>query len=310
MATFLLCALLAAPASLPVILEQGQGEFHLWVWVTALVCTLIASVCLFVSTRLALGRDIPAWCLCVSSASFAAFGPLAVSSTVCQIQANLGMAALALAMSVGLTRARLLRWTVGLLLAALACSLDATALVWPIGWLWSGLARRQGRQYALVLLLAGVAGIVWDRMLGHPALTGYRMQGAIYLLHRDVVLLMPIIVLGVGGLARFRNCRRAEHRGRANAYMVGWAVASVCALLLAVLGCPVNVRLCVLGMWWLMPTGLSELVQMLTSDVSRRLVVRRIGFLVSAMLAMLSIAGLCGWRDGLLLAVYLLVERG
>jgi len=310
MATVLLSALLAVPASLPIILEQGRGEFYLAAWVTALLCTIIGSVCLFVSTRSALSRDIPAWCRCVSAASLAAFGPLAVGSTMYQTRASLAMAALVLAVSANLASSQLLRWTVGLLMTAIACALDATALIWPIGCVWSGLARRQGDKNAWVLLVAGMAGMFIAWLLGYPVLTGYRMQGAIYALHREVVILMPIVVLGLAGITRLRGRRTEGTRNRTDGYLLGWVVTGMCVLLLAVLGCPVNVRLCVLGLWWLMPIGLAELAQMLTSDVRRRSVVRRIGILLSAVLVVLSVAGMCGWRDGVLLTLYLLTEHG
>jgi hypothetical protein len=79
---------------------------------------------------------------------------------------------------------------------------------------------------------------------------------------------------------------------------------------MVVLGGPLNVRLAGLGLWWLMPAGLAELAQMWTSDSGRRSVVRHLGMLSTAVVAALALAGLRGWCDGLLLALYLLTERG
>jgi len=309
-ATVLFCAVLAAPAALPVLFEQGRGAFHLGVWATALACTLAGSVCLFVSTGLASRRGIPAWCRCVSAASLAAFGPLAASSTLCQTWANFALVAMVLAVTVSLADSVPLRWSVGLFMTAVACALDATALVWPIGCLWSGLTCRQGRRYALAVLAAGIAGTLVACLSGWPVLTGYRMHGAVYALHRDVVVLMPVIVLGLAGYARGRVWRGPGSGGGADGWLLGWAAASVCALLMVVLGGPLNVRLAGLGLWWLMPAGLAELAQMWTSDSGRRSVVRHLGMLSTAVVAALALAGLRGWCDGLLLALYLLTEHG
>lgn len=308
--TVLLCAVLAAPAALPALLEHGRGVPHLGAWASALVCALAGSICLFVSTGFVVRHSIPTWCRCVSAASLAAFGPLAVSSTLYQTWANLALAAAVLAVTVSLTDMALLRWSLGLFMTAAACALDATALVWPIGCLWSVLSYRQSRGYAMALLAAGVGGVFLARLSGWPVLTGYRIQGAPYALHRDVVMLMPVIVLGLVGLTRCREWRRPGPGTQAKSFLLSWAVMGIFALLIAVCGWSMNVRLAVLGLWWLMPVGLAELTQMLASEVSRGSVVRRLGIVSVAVVAALSLVGFRGWCDGLLLMLYLLIERG
>ncbi len=303
MATVMLCAVLAAPAVLPFLLEQGKGDIYLGAWATTLACTLAASVCLFVSTGFIGWQGIPAWCRCLSAASLAALGPLAVNSTLYHTRADLALAAVVLAVTASLADSACLRWPVGLMMTAVACGLDATALVWPIGCLWSGLAYRQGRMIAVALLAAGIGGIFVANLLGWPVLTGYRTQVAFYALHRDVVVLMPIIVLGLAGLPRSRQRRRLGPDARADGCVLGWAAVSVCAMLMAVSGCPVNVRLAALGLWWLMPVGLAELAQMLTRVPHRRSVARDVGMLLALVVAALFLSGLRGWWNGVLLAI-------
>jgi len=81
-------------------------------------------------------------------------------------------------------------------------------------------------------------------------------------------------------------------------------------LLAGVLGFAVNVRLAVLGLWWLMPNGLAELAALLQGRLTDDRITRTVGLLVALAIVALAVPGLLAWRGGMLMGLYLLPGGG
>lgn len=305
--TVLLGGVLAAPAALPVAVLHGKGEFTILEWLPGFLAVWLAAVGLFISTSRPTWEGVPAWCRGIAALSLAALAPLAAMSNQHNTQADLALLAMAAAVVLHL-RAQSSRWqTAGVLLTAVACGLDATAFILPLGWFWSGLRSKTGHAQAWTLVFAGLGGLVIGRLVGLPMLSGYRIQQSAYAIHRDVAVILVVLALGLAGYAQARFPRRPTHPGW---WLPGWAAVSVCVLLAGVLGFAVNVRLAALGLWWLMPNGLAELAALLQGRLTDDRITRTVGLLVALAIVALAVPGLLAWRGGMLMGLYLLPGGG
>lgn len=208
-------------------------------------------------------------------------------------------------------------WGLGAAMTTLACFLDATALTLPVaaGWLsFRGIGRRKA---GVALCLTGVAGVAAAVLFGWP-LTPVRHTHDAWACHRDLVRLLPVLMVGLGAWL-----------GRGSAAMVGgeaigtaveavdggaaalanaWAGASLVALGMVVVGLPVTPATATLGLWCWVPAGLTDLRRLLSPNGYQP------GRRCAQLLAAACIAAGVGfslpasqrWLDGALLGLYVL----
>ncbi len=303
-AVVVLGAGLAAPAALPMALLHGKGDFSTLGWLSGFLCAWLAAVGLYVSTSGVTWRRTPDWCRGVAALSLAALAPLAATSSQHHVQADLALLAAVSVVTLSLAgESRMARAGV-VWMTAVACGLEATALILPLGWFWAGIRSKTGSNQVWTMVFGGLAGLVVGRLVGLPMLSGYHIQPAAYAIHRDLVVLLVVLVLGLAGYAAARFPRGTS---QPDWWLPGWAAVSTCALLVCVLGEPVNVRLCVLGLWWLMPQGLTDLAALLAGRRPNDRPARVAGLLVALAVMALALPGLLAWKNAMLLAMYLMV---
>ncbi|MBP7933221.1 MAG: hypothetical protein KA354_01120 [Phycisphaerae bacterium] len=296
--TIVTCGLLAAPAALPGALDHRKGEFDLAEWLPVFLCFWVASAALLVSTARVFGRSTPAWSRIAAAMAMAALVPLAVEETQHHLQAAAAFVVTALAVWAGLATGWWLRTPLGFVFTAASCGLDATGFVWPLGVLCAGTRRGGPFVRGVGLLIAGSLGCIAGRLIGLPALTGYSHDGVAYALHRDLLLCLPVVVLGAAGLAR---CRRSDDEGSVRA-LTGCAAISLLAILPIVLGFPLNVRLVVLAVWWFAPLGMTDAADMLSRRRERPAIEAMLGALSILAVLGLSWPGVSAWFNAVLLA--------
>ena len=230
---------------------------------------------------------------------------MAADSIVISQRANVAWAAAVLALLAATAGRTSVRWIGGIGLTALACASDATAVVWPIGFVWSSLSGRARRSYALVILAAGAAGVAFNLLSGRPALTGYRFQSSAYALHRDLMVMMPVVLLGLAAVVRRMPISSAADREREPVWVAGWMSAGMIATLAVLVGAPLNVRLAVLPFCWQVPTGLSELTRGLRTSGPAECVVRRLFWAFVLLLLLMCWPAVHRWMQGWLLLLFL-----
>ena len=325
--TAVACVALAGLAALAAVFLR-QGELHIGPWLLAAGAAWVGALCLFKGETgsglrcrnspegAAYERNPspspppPAWCRSVAAMSLAALAPLVMESNLHGVMADAALVSLALAVAVSHAAGGAGPAAAGAVLTGVACALDATALLWPIGCAWAALARRSDRRHACVLLAAGGVGVIVATLAGWPRWTGHVHRLAVHAIHRDLTFLLPVLMLGGAGYACAWRRLRTRAGEPAPLRLTGWAGAGTLALVLALIGWPVNVRLCVLPFWWWMPVGLSDLAETSRDRRKQYQVVRFVGLLSCAVLVALSWAGVKRWLDGPLIALYLVTSNG
>ena len=298
-ATIVLAGLVAAPAAVPGVLAHRRGDFTLGAWFIGFGCAWATSNILLVSLwRLKPG---PSWAMGVAALTLAGWAPLAVTSTALPVRADLAMLTVTVAVALLHDRVSVSRWLVVGLLMILACVLDMTALVLPLGLTWAACRRRERFVPALAVLAAGAVALGCALVSGWPAMTSYRMVGVGYNLHRDLIVLLPILLLGLGGYLR---SGRSRNGGTIPWWLPGWAAVGLVAVLAIVSTAPLNPRLAVLAMWWYVPTGLADLARMVRRSPPQPPLLRAVGGLVLLVLILLSWSPIHQWVDSVYLAMY------
>lgn len=271
---------------------------------------LIGSLAVAVAAMTLLNLEVPAaseassrWSRWAAACFFAAVNPLATESVQHPTLASTAVALTACAALLAMRdRGRTTNLAIAVLLMA-ACFLEPAAIVFPLsvaGYVWG----RYRPGLSMIWVAFGISGIVFGRSLGLPWLTAHSYHGPGAMLHRDMALFLPVILLGLGGY--FRLQRAAETGEWKQTFLLRWAELSVAGLLLITFGLPLNVRLFVLPFWWLLPAGIDELIQGLRSPSRRTFPFRGVLATVGLIGAILTLPVLRRLPDGLLLAIHLL----
>ena len=308
--TVVACAALATVAALPAAFQAGGGRVPAGAWLLVTAAAVVAALCLFASPAPAGSSGSRPWSRSVAAMSLATLAPLAVESNLHWAMAHGAFVLTAAATAIAFSGSGAPRIAAAVIATASACALDATALLWPVGCAWASLARKRRRTAAGAMLAAGLLGVIIARLIGWPILSGCRTTAAAHAIHRDLMLLLPVLALGWAGYAKGWGSAFRSTGGNPSLWMPGWAAAGAIGLILALIGLPLEVRICVLPLWWYVPLGLSDLAR-LSSDRSKgQSLIRRVGMLACLAIAVLSLAGLRRWMDGLLMGLYLLTANG
>ncbi len=252
--TLVVAAGLAMPAAVLATMGHHQGRLDWVSWGIESLCAWGAALCLLASGSgvkpgSLRGSGITAACM------LAAWAPLTATAAPHPPSASGAFLAIALAAAVAGRSRGVLSSAGVVLLSVLACSLDATAVLWPIGLAWSAWAMGRYRFIATAALalslLAVIAGVASDR----SSLGSARLIGGGYALHRDMMALLPVVALG---LVPFMRMRTGRPRGSCW-WLWGWTSASLVGLLAVTASLPLQARLVVLPLWWLLPRGLEDL---------------------------------------------------
>ena len=303
-------AALAMLGALPAAFAAGHGEPPAHDWLLGAFAACTGAWCLLVSTRGHQQDRTRAWCPSVAAMSLAALAPLAVESNLHGAMADGAFLLSVVALAIGSGGGGAIRMAAGAITAGAACAFDATALLWPLGCVWSAFSRQRGQGYAWVMLGGGVTGVMIAWLARWPLLTGHGSPGTVYAIHRDAALLLPVLALGWGGWAVVSRPARISVGEPASLWTPGWASLGVLGLVLVLIGVPLQVRICVLPFWWCMPSGLNDLAQMISDGSGARSLTRWVGRLSWLVVIALSWVGLRRWLDGLLLGAYLLTANG
>lgn len=303
--TILGCGLLAAPAALPGALDHRKGEFRLAEWLPTFLCLWAASGAFLIAVSGTFERSTPVWSRVVAALAMAALAPLAVEETQYHLQSAAAFVAIVLAVGAGLSETWWVRGPVSAILTAVSCGLDATGFLWPVGVLCGGGRWSGARACGTCLLIAGVLGAVVGRAIGLPMFTGYSYDGVAYSLHRDLLVCLPVVVLGAAGLAR---SRQGGSGGGAQVLAV-YAAFGLIAILPIILGIRLNVRMVVLALLWLVPLGLTDLAEMIARGRERPTIVRSLGGLSLLAVVVLAWPGVSAWFNAVLLAAAVLLTR-
>lgn len=273
-----LLALAAGLGAVPLAWQHATGALSLGNWLSGLTVGLVCGVLTYSSGR----RQSASRTACVVSAVFtAATFPLAAESANHGFRADAACAACAVGLLLW-PYSRRFAGVGAMLWGALCGGLDWTSVA-VVGGFNSRRAWVAG---------AAMAGTVAALLAGSSPATSLRLHEAAFILHRDVWLLTPALVLGWYGLGLVR-----DHRFSAA------AVGGLLGLLLAAVGLPVQPRICVLGLACLMPSGAHHLAcGMNNGPVFSRL----LSFALIACLLVLGTMNLRRWLDGPLLLLALL----
>ena len=311
-AVTVLAAALAVIAALPAAFNSDEGVQPVKLLIAA-SAVLLTAAGLVISRRVLTPGDAPYWPWLVSGLLLAALAPGAVESLSQNASGDAGLAATALAVMLASLPSRLPVTVLAASLTALACAFDATAVVWPVGCAWAAAVHRHQRRFAGVILAAGVAGLILGRVCGWPTFVMADVQGAAAAIHRDLVHLLPVVMLGAVGFAVGHLDQSSREGNPAAQRLSGWTAAATFGLALTVLGAPLDVRICTLPFWWWLPTGLRELRRVLgLAPVGQRcgtgqvFLPRMVAVLSCLLLGALLRPGLTHLWDGLLLWFYTL----
>ncbi len=310
-AVTVLAAAMAVIAALPAAFNSDEGVQPVKLLIAA-SAVLLTAACLVISRRVLTPDDAPYWPWLVSALLLAALAPGAVESVSRNASGHAGLAATALAVMFASLPSRLWVTVLATSLTALACALDATAVVWPVGCAWAAAAHRRQRGFGGVILAAGLAGSILGRVCGWPTFVMADMQGTAAI-HRDLIHLLPVVMLGLVGFAIEKSDQSTRETNPTALRLSGWTAAATFGLALNVLGAPLDVRICTLPLWWWMPAGLRELGRTLgAAPVGKRcgtgqaFVTRAVTVLCCLLLGALLRPGLTRIWDGLLLWFYVL----
>lgn len=281
------------------------SELRVGDWLARFASFAVAALALLLSTDHK-RREGPAfWCWSASALSLAALAPVAMESSGRMPLPGIGfvLAAVTTAISARATGALATTAAAAGMAGAAACGL--TGMLWPLGYAWAAIGLGQRVRRGIVLLVAAMIGAIAGRALGWPAFAGGRTISSVHAAHRDMMILLPVILVGLAGYAR--GCRRPEPMCRKAGvpWLAGWTGAAVIGLGVALAGGPLDVCTCVLPFWWWAPTGLADLADVVTASRTRGWALRGIGWASGLVLAVLAIGSAGRWLDGPLLALYL-----
>ena len=302
-ATIVVGFALAATGSLTSAFDVDAG-LDLVAWAIASCTAVIVMSCVLATAPTSSGDASNGWPRVATVLAIAAWIPYAAESVCHRELADVSLAATAIAVALWLRRGNL--WLTMLAAAAtgLACACQITAAIWLIAGVLSALSSRDNRARAGIVLAAGAAGVVVGRLVGWPMLSGYDVHGPASAMHRDLAILMPAVLLGLVGYSKgLANSGRVTAR---TSWLLDWTGVATACLLLAVWGVPLDVRLCVLPLFWWMPVALAELARLLGAGAQPDLTLRAVGLLSCAVLASLAVTGVLRLADGPLLAVHIL----
>ncbi len=239
-------------------------------------------------------------------AAFALLVPLAAET---QAQAVRGAGALAAACLAAILLERstsLARFWVAPA-AAVACGLDATALILPAAAL-ATLPAADRRQKILRVLLAagGLIGVAAAWLAGWSMVPARSAHQA-YAAHRDLAVLLPMVTVALAGwldgaAGREGVLARTGDRG----FRQVWGAVSLVMAGLIAAGLDAGVSMACLGFWWHVPRGLERLRCLADATGDENASARRLAWLCAAVVLLALLPALEHWRDGLLMTFFVL----
>ncbi len=249
------------------------------------------------------GRRMGGWSRVVTAVWVAGVTPYAVESVPHHRLADLSLAAMAIAVSLSLGRRRAWSVVAMALATGVACACEATATIWVVACVTAAIRRKERRAGACLVLACGVLGVITARFAGWPQTAGQAIYSVVYAMHRDLMIVIPAVLLGLVGYAK-AHADTADYPSE-QSFLRAWTPIAACALLLLLLGVPLDVRLCVLPLLWWTPTALTELGRITTGCQTPPSPVRAIGVLSCFVTATLAITGLRHLANGPLFALHL-----
>ncbi len=159
------------------------------------------------------------------------------------------------------------------------------------------LARRRGAPP-----LAGVVVVGW--CAAGLFLLFCRAGGGLAGVHRDLTILLPLLLLGAAGFAKARSEKIESNKS--SSYMLSWTAIALACLCLLIMGLPLDVRLCVLPVLWWVPLGVAELGAITIGSQRKYPPLRAVGILSTVVVGCLLYPSVLRWLDGPLIAVYFL----
>jgi hypothetical protein len=300
---------LASLSAVPAALQPGQTTLRMGQWALGSSAACLAAGAWGIWAIAPGGVKQQRWTLWVGLLSMGALTPLALQWNADAIRANLAMVLISLAVGASILLPRGI-WPAGPVLTGLACACDATAMIWPVAWAWTAYRAKGEGTRAISIIIGGVAGVLVNWKVGGPLVATRMIVGGVFAAQANVMLLLPALLLGGAGVMRARDQRRNEPGGRLSGQLTRAAEAGAVGIGLILVGAPLDVRLCALPLWWHMPEGLTDLVEMLGRPRERTFMVRWTAGLSCLVLAMLTLASLRHWLDAPLTALYVLTAQG
>ncbi len=294
----------AALAALPPAFDPATGVRTVE-WAAATVTAVLAASCLAASRQSVPSAGTRGRTRLVAALSLAVLAPAAADAASHPVWADISLVTAALAVLIGTSRTEPYAIGLSAALTFAACVCAGTALVWPAGCAVAAVSARPSRRPAATVAVFGAAGFLCARVAGWPTLWPCDLPGAGGLIHRDLTLLLPVLLVGGTGLVIGRPEVDGQSPRALDRCLVPWGGTAVCGLVLAVFGLPIDVRLCALALWWAMPDGLDALAEALDSKTRRAVLTRIVAVLSVALLAVLAWPGLARLRDGALLLFHI-----
>jgi|GEM_PF-2061697 len=284
----------AAIAAVPPAYDGGVG-LRPTIWLSGTAAGVAAAASMLIALR---RSGTPLWSRIVVAISAAALGPLAQEAATSPLRADLAFVATAMAIgAAGSGRAGTAASTLPIVVAAF---FDTTSLVLPIGFAWAALSELRSRGLGIVILAGGLAGWIAGTVAGGAGvLPGWAGPMALHAAHRDLRLLLPVVLVGLGGYAN-RDRQRPEQ-----AWAGGAAAAGILVILAAIAGLRFAVRIAVLPLWWWMAAGLAELAELMRHRVDSGVLARRVAWATCVLACLLALRPLDRWAGGALLILYL-----
>lgn len=284
----------AAIAAVPPAYDGGVGV-RPTIWLSGTASGVVAAASMLIALR---RTGTPLWSRIAVAISAAALSPLAREAAASPLRADLAFVATAIA--IGAAASGHAGTAASTLPIAAAAFFDATSLVLPVGWAWRAPSERRGRGLGIVILAGGLAGWIAGLIVGGAdTLPGRAAPTALHAAHRDLRLLLPVVLVGLGGYAN-RNRERPEH-----GWAGGAAAAGILAILAAIAGLRVSVRIAVLPLWWWTATGLAGLAELMRHRADSGALARRVAWATCALACLLALRPLERWAGGALLVLYL-----
>lgn len=296
-------AFLAALGALPDAYESVHG-LHIWHWAMGTAASWVVAIALFYTADHETRKHASWRYRALATASLVMLAPLATSASEASTSAHLAFVATALAAALasrGLRGWRMVGITVAV---GLACASDVTGLLWPLGYLWAACSQRRDIGRGVWFCVVGVCAVFAGRSISIPIFQGGHNIIGIHAIHRDMIILLPVFMIGLVGYLREGRLRISRSTDRVP-WLAGWTGMALLGLAVALVVGSLDVRICMLAFWWWMPAGQVALAETLAFGMARGRFVRGVGWLSSLVLVMLLYSGLRQWLDGPLLALYL-----
>jgi len=264
-------------------------------WATAWT----VAVCFLVASR---HQRTPAWTRVLTALSLAVYLPIAVESKMQCYEANAALVLTASAIALSSFGRSTVLWLAGLPMIVTACAFDATAVLWPIGCLWGSRVDRRPCLPACALIAAGAIGITLAEIANATMWTTAPLPEFLPAVHRDFALFAAVIMLGLAGLLSTRGSVHAQGDGSPHNH--SWAVAGLFGSMLALVSLPIDLRLCILPLFWCMPDGLNLLRAISATDRTRHPVLRYVGLVSWAIVIVFAWPALHRWLNGVLFILF------